>query len=96
MLYPPKPDGGPAYPAKTNKDGISYATREGTADGPLVVIHNPGMSFRDACALAALPVILSQVTVQDVSKHGSEGVRMMIADMAYAMADAMIEARDKE
>ena len=81
-------DGGPARPViwtETNQHGVQY---------PMV---HEGMSFRDAAALAALPVIIAATSAGQhmVSLLDGEEVADAIARDAYAMADAVLAARAK-
>lgn len=74
------PNGGPAYPAD-----VYYDERR--------IGQHTGMSLRDACAIAALPVIVSEQMRRGVDP--GERSTLLAAQWAYAYADAMVKARQK-
>ncbi len=71
-------DGGPAYPTLTE-----YQTAVGTRGHDTT----PGMSLRDAAALAALPAL--------IARHRADVPWEQIAPRAFGIADAFIAARTK-
>jgi hypothetical protein len=76
-------DGGPAFP----QQGFTYPN--GETEYPM-----PGMTLRDWFAGQALNGLYSSGDI-DLTKHTTEKSvgRSNIAKLAYAVADAMIEAR---
>ena len=62
--------GGPAYPIPATETHDTW----------------PGMSLRDAAALAALPAL--------IARHRADVPWAHVAPMAYAIADALVQARD--
>lgn len=70
--------GGPAYPI------------------PATATHDtwPGMSLRDAAALAALPAIINAFDPD--MRHVGETSAQMFARKALEVADAFLAARNKE
>jgi len=70
--------GGPAYP-------IQKTDTHDTC---------PGMSLRDAAALAALQGILGRVYLPDVGMPVGSGSLVHYATLAFAVADAFIAARE--
>lgn len=72
-------DGGPAYPRPYSTDGSAE-------DGP-----EEGMSLRDAFAIAGLGCI------EINADPGVAGIEFapLVAAHAYAIADAMLEERDR-
>lgn len=76
-------DGGPAFPQsqiKPNSRGVLYPD------------HMPGMSLRDAAALAALPAIIE--ACRRDTREADETMEQMLARRAWVIADAFIEARE--
>lgn len=83
-----KDTGGQAFPCHE---------RGGAGAGPLD-LTDPGMTLRDAFALAALPEVLREWR-EDREKHDAsadfESDAPLVADDCYIVADAMLEARKK-
>jgi len=75
---------GPAFP-------VSTSAPEGHQDGPSTW-QFPGMSLRDYFAAQAIPAVID-VCREDVRQDGVPYVTYC-ADMAYAVADAMLKARE--
>jgi hypothetical protein len=89
-------DGGPAFPARKER----YIAQE------LVVNYLPGMSLRDWFAGQAMPALMTNACAVFVSAAKSDSPEALklakaaysesaIAAGAYALADAMLEAREK-
>lgn len=89
-------DGGPAFPARKER----YIAQE------LVVNYLPGMSLRDWFAGQAVSGVLLMVSTKHlaaqmagdkeaVEKLNKVFVDSAIADEAYTLADAMLEARKR-
>lgn len=72
-------NGGPAFPCPV---------------GHIKCEHPEGMTLRDYFAAQALPTCISNTTPEDVQKFGSK-VYPMVAETAYAFADAMLKARGR-
>lgn len=85
----PRPNGGSAFPT----DGFKYSLEHGD--------HQTGMSLRDYFAAKALPAIISASSAGQHSAGVARGmppdatIEDAIAADAYAIADAMLLARDK-
>lgn len=82
-------DGGPAFPGIAGESGYGTSTQNGISpNGETIWInHNKGLSLRDyfaAKALIALPNI----------GCGADLTLPELASEAYALADAMIAARE--
>ena len=58
-----------------------------------VIGHSPGMSLRDAAALAALPAVVRACIPLECLPD--ETMEQMFARKAFAIADAFIAAREK-
>lgn len=71
-------DGGPVFPAHTHAE---------TPNGPVHYATEPGMSLRDAAALAAMQAMLTT----DV---GAAAPKAAVAEQAFQYADAFIAARE--
>lgn len=86
-----KDTGGPAYP------GIEFIRNEAFPSQPIQK-GVPGMTLRDAFALAALPEVLREWR-EDREKHDAsadfDSDAPLVADDCYIVADAMLEARKK-
>ena len=78
-------DGGPAFPARKER----YIAQE------LVVDYLPGMSLRDWFAGQALTGILPSTDNESGRSAFTETEPDWIAQKAYELADAMLEARNK-
>lgn len=82
-----KNDGGMAFP------GTQYAS------GVCPTGHNEGMTLRDYLAAKAMHGILSDQTTisvfDEVGKRELVRPSSLVATAAYAMADAMIKAREQ-
>ncbi|WP_103035273.1 hypothetical protein [Castellaniella caeni] len=75
-------DGGAAHPSiEPNQDGTPYH-------------YNPGMSLRDAMAIAAAGHIWAQFQNDGTAKEFPEW-RQGVAVEAYRLADEMIAARER-
>ena len=80
--------GGPAFPVSTAE------ASEGHQDGPNTW-QFPGMTLRDYFAAKAMPSCYAEYCAY-ANLHGySEDWRMGVALDSYAMADAMLKARDR-
>lgn len=77
-----KNDGGPAFPFEMRR---TPTLPSGQAIGPTYLEFYPGMSLRD---WFAGQIIMSRF-------HISPEVQESYAERAYAMADALLAARDK-
>ncbi len=75
--------GGPAYP-------VVFRTM--TPQGMMEMDFDPGMSLRDAAALAALPAIVGFIMPMTKADDSQAAVKIM-AGAAYQIADALIAAR---
>jgi hypothetical protein len=93
-------NGGPAFPTKTNENGISFATQEydPVSRMPFTVVHAPGMDLRDYFAGKALPAKIADAERfnDDCRKSGSSSriTHPEVAESCYSYADAMLTARD--
>ena len=74
-----KDNGGPAFSG-------TYSARSDQGRGPVVEIHDKGMSLRDYFAAKAMQGRLAVPGYVDVDQD---------AEMAYKMADAMLKERSK-
>jgi hypothetical protein len=81
MSNQPINDGGPAFPHTTQWDGINPA------------INYHGISMRDYFAAAALQGNLSSQSI-DVGYYEGKDAWNKAAKDAYAVADAMLKARE--
>jgi hypothetical protein len=81
MSEQPINDGGPAFPHTTQWDGITPA------------INYHGISIRDYFAAAALQGNLAGQSI-DVGYYEGKDIWNKAAKDAYAMADAMLKARE--
>jgi len=80
-----KNDGGPAFP---QEHGIRKQYQPtGIITGEILIQGNPGMSLRDYFAAKAMQGLLSNFNVND---------DLIYSDMAYKIADEMLEAREKK
>jgi hypothetical protein len=77
--------GGPAYP-------VVFRTM--TPQGMMEMDFDPGMSLRDAAALAALPAIVGFIMPMTKADDSQAAVKIM-AGAAYQIADALIAAREE-
>ena len=87
-------DGGPAFPCK---DFVFVAKTAGGVDR-FHKIDSTGLSLRDYFAAAALQAILP-VADDAERRYGSNGAMAKAADyaqVAYALADAMLKAREEK
>jgi hypothetical protein len=75
--------GGPAFP-------VQYSNE---ADGP-TVMPSEGMSLRDYFAAKAMPACYAEYCAHANLQGYDEDWKMGVALDAYAMADAMLKARD--
>lgn len=85
-------DGGPAFPFGVRTEWYdSYSgNRHETS-----VSHMPGMTLRDyfaAKALASLPLL----AWEDVARRTEKPLLQCWAESAYALADAMLAARERK
>lgn len=86
-----KPDGGPVYPVRLPIPGALHA-----CDEPAPTELHTGASLRDHFAGRVLPAIYAAALAEATQGSGlfsDENWRVGIALDAYAMADAMLEAR---
>ncbi len=93
-----KYDGGPAFPGVWENDSdLNQTAPDGTVVSPLGVRHITGLSLRDYFAAKAMQGwIASSPTVagRPFSSGDRDGMRTL-AKAAYAVADAMLNARAK-
>ena len=84
-----KNNGGPAFPGSsfTNDSDANLTAPDGQVVTPGDWVEMPGMSLRDYLAAKAMQGICAR----DIASKTSTDV---IAREAYAMADAMLRARD--
>ena len=81
-----KNDGGPAFPAlKTtvNKSPGVYSSEV-----------EPGMTLRDYFAAKAMPIAMQQA-LGAITDEDSASAMDLVPRLAYAMADAMLKAREQ-
>lgn len=79
-------EGGPAFPQPCTENGYAANTPYGMAGG--------GMSMRDYFAAKALPAVYSDYCASAEKIGFDEGWKVGVAMDAYAMADAMLKARN--
>lgn len=90
MSDQPHDDGGPAFPVSLP------VTRDGKE---IYGCTNHGMSMRDHFASQALIGLISTLEYEDRKILGKDGpvvAQLRIANGAYAIADAMLKAREKK
>ena len=81
--------GGPAFPVSTAE------ASEGHQDGPNTW-QFPGMTLRDYFAAKAMPSCYAEYCAYANAQGYSEDWKMGVALDSYAMADAMLKAREAE
>lgn len=81
--------GGPAFPVSTAE------ASEGHQDGPNTW-QFPGMTLRDYFAAKAMPSCYAEYCAYANSHGYSEDWKMGVALDSYAMADAMLKARESK
>lgn len=91
-----KNDGGPAFPGLWRNASDRVATSpNGEVVPPWDSVHLPGMSLRDYFAGLAMQGSLASYPATSRHPASRDGGAAREAEFAYAMADAMIEARKK-
>lgn len=86
-----KKDGGPAFPLTMEMIG-PRPTNDGTESVELVVM--PGMSLRDWFAGQAIGAVIRQCAVDLVADKAGHNPEQYFAEKAFAVADAMLAARE--
>lgn len=88
-----KNTGGPAFPGKVNVPDM-----EDVNTGEALTFReedHPGMTLRDYFAANALIKWSEMITLQVGNEDGNKTQMKVVAEICYAFADAMIEAREK-
>jgi len=81
-------DGGPAFP-------VPYTHFDTWVHGKYPIHGHPGLSLRDWFAGMAMQS-LDRLRVAEQAKANGISPSMMMAQISYGMADAMIAARDSK
>lgn len=79
-----KNTGGPAFPRPYSHDGFNDDT----------CLAQSGMTLRDYFAAKLLPTIYSEALRDGVATGFRTGWRKSVSEDVYAMADAMLKARE--
>ena len=85
-------DGGPAFPTEVGPEGSGYMIQTGNQQW-----SHPGMSLREFFAAKAMQGLLARgihYQTEGGRSHKSGLEECDIAGHAYAMADAMLKARE--
>lgn len=88
-----KNTGGPAFPGKVMEPDIGDPDTGETLS--FLEDDHPGMTLRDYFAGQALIKWSEMITLQVGNEDGNKTQMKVVAEICYAFADAMIEARDK-